>query len=1032
LSFRNRTTRFSSRPPTDSISQITAPTVAGLSFAGTTPTPTPTPTPTVTRATRVTRPRSVFRPSTPRITTVTRPTPPTPVTRVVSTPTPTPTRATRVTRAVSVFRPPPRDDFQRSLTPLPVVREAFAQQPPRQIQERARPTVAGLSLAPARTVTKPPRDDVAIATSAFVPVSRPPTPPTEREERPFSLTGTPSTPEDLLGRQDPSFFLSVGQQRQAGIGTAPLSSDPTARAILGGFEQVTKGVSAFERKRFEEEVLRPRGIDPRGILGEGIGGFSEFSVGFSEEIFAQGSSIINLGSFISEEVRRTGRVNIPFTDIGLDTGFEPDPLVPPRRDLFVAPTVTAEFTGGLIEGVIQGGDALALARQRAEERIAVQPQIRSVGQIGGFVLPLALGGASLIGATVKAPRAFLPQLGTTITGAPVVESVQVARGLTLFGRPIVSRIAGEGGGVVLGAPRGLQLTGTVERLASTPRFAEGLAEGGRFQQKINREVLQNLVNQGKISPADIQSFDDFARITKLANQTPVNILRGFGNMPVEHVKSGKETKALINYFRRNPELQVKGSFSQIPQIRKAGLRQAGDIDIDLSRFPDNVALSGLKADELVGVLNQASKGSGRNFFAGSGKETGKVFVKTKGGKKNKVAEFLNENDGDQALRNKSDIVFSTKGITKGLDVEGVNITRLTQQFRRKAASVFTLQAQGTKGVPDAIGSQAFRLGAPKGRFEKDAIDLYHIGKTQVTTLRNLNRVDKFKLNIKIKGHSKVKIDKFDDAVEGLRKQFPEVNFDTAPSRAVKEVLSFTKSNPLRSLASKSLKGSGKAFRKSVSVSGSGSFARELNSIFSNPSFKSPSRVSPRISPSRLSPFSPSGFVSSPSRVSIPSRVSPPSSPFSPSGSGFGGGSVFDPFPSSPSGISPPSRSPSFPRPPPTSPPAVSSLAGADPSGLFFLPQGQLRRRKLTRKERRSRLGGRLFDIADEPFGAVAVGLGFFVETQRGETSIEEALGVDDEPLTRQERQARARLGRNGGRRRRENFAEGFDFGGFFG
>ena len=76
----------------------------------------------------------------------------------------------------------------------------------------------------------------------------------------------------------------------------------------------------------------------------------------------------------------------------------------------------------------------------------------------------------------------------------------------------------------------------------------------------------------------------------------------------------------------------------------------------------------------------------------------------------------------------------------------------------------------------------------------------------------------------------------------------------------------------------------------------------------------------------------------------------------------------------------------------------------------------------------------MFDIADEPFGEVAVGLGFFVETERGETSVEEALGLDDEefePITRQEKQARARLGRGSGRKRRENFAEGFDFGEFF-
>jgi len=271
MSFRNRTTRFSPTQSeilsggtptrvTDSISRISAPTVAGLSFAGTTPRPTIRPTQaeilsggTPTRVTRATR--FTPRPPTPR------PPTPTPTTRV-SRPTQSEILSggtpTRVTRARSVFRPPPRDDFQRSLTPLPVVREAFAlPEPPRQIQERA-VRVAGVPFTPARTVTKPVRDDVAIATSSFVPVSPPP--PTREEGIPFSLTGKPKTEVDILARQDPSFFLSVGQQRQAGISTAPLSADPTARAILGGFEQVTKGVSAFERSRFDERLSKG-GID---------------------------------------------------------------------------------------------------------------------------------------------------------------------------------------------------------------------------------------------------------------------------------------------------------------------------------------------------------------------------------------------------------------------------------------------------------------------------------------------------------------------------------------------------------------------------------------------------------------------------------------------------------------------------------------------------------------------------------------------------------------------------------------------------
>ena len=961
MSFRNRTTRFSAKQPTDSISvisQVVAPTISQQR--------------TVTRATRFT---------------------PTPTPRPTPTPTPTP-RPTQIVRTTRFTpQPRPRDDFQRSLSVFPV-REAFADSVPREIPQK-------------QIISQQREPSVTRRVTRFTPVRT--TPKRVRiDEKSSFMVAPPRTPtreEELFARQDPSSFLTIGQQRQAGVGVAPpLSRDKTTAQVFGEIEKVTKGVSAVTRERIEEEILVPRGIDPRSPVGEVAGGFAELSIGFTEEVFAQGTSLLNLGSFIGEEVKRRGV-------------FGEAELVAPRRDLFVAPTVSAEFTGGLIEGVIQGGDPLALARERAEARLAGQTQIRSIGQIGGFALPLVLGGASLIGATVKAPRAFLPQATTSLLGTPAVETTQIARGITIFGRPIVSRVAGEGGGFTLGAPKGVQLSGAVERLGSTPRFAEGVAEGGKFQQKVNREVLEELLIKGKISPADVQSFDDFARISKLANATPVNIVRGFGSMPIEHVKSGKETKALINYFRTNPELQVKGSFAQIPQIRKAGLRQAGDIDIDLSKFPDNIALSGVKAKELVGVLNSASQGSGRKFFAGTGKQTGKVFVKDNKGKNNKVAEFLNDLDGEEAIKGKTDIVFGVKGTTKGVDVEGVNITKLTQQFKRKTASVFSFQQKGTKGVPDAPSGVEFRLGAPKGRFEKDIVDLYQIGKTQVANLRGLNRVDNFKLNLKIRGNSKAKIDKFDDTVEGLRKRFPEVNFDKKPSRAVKEVLDFSRSNPLKSLGSKSLKSSGKGFK---SVSGSGSFSRELNSIFSNPSFKvKPSKVSPSIS-GRASPsiFSPSGVS--------PSGVSP---------SGFGSGSIFDPFPSSPSpsGASPSGSFPSgsFPTPP-QSPPAVSSITGADPSGLFFLPQGQIRRpRRRLRKGRGSRLGGRLFDIADEPFGKVAVGLGFFVETQRGESSIDEALGLPDEPLTRQERQARARLGRSGGRSQ-ENFAEGFDFGGFFG
>jgi len=104
---------------------------------------------------------------------------------------------------------------------------------------------------------------------------------------------------------------------------------------------------------------------------------------------------------------------------------------------------------------------------------------------------------------------------------------------------------------------------------------------------------------------------------------------------------------------------------------------------------------------------------------------------------------------------------------------------------------------------------------------------------------------------------------------------------------------------------------------------------------------------------------------------------------------------------------------------PASSPLFPPIGGA---GLLF-PFGEERRRRI-RKRRKSKLGARLFDVAEEPFGEVAVGLGFFIE-QKGTETIEEAIGTDTDfsfdPITRQERQARARLGITTKRKRKKGF-----------
>lgn len=116
---------------------------------------------------------------------------------------------------------------------------------------------------------------------------------------------------------------------------------------------------------------------------------------------------------------------------------------------------------------------------------------------------------------------------------------------------------------------------------------------------------------------------------------------------------------------------------------------------------------------------------------------------------------------------------------------------------------------------------------------------------------------------------------------------------------------------------------------------------------------------------------------------------------------------------------------------PTRPRLKPPVTRIRPSGFFpFLPPfGEPRRRKKGKK-RKSRLGGRLFDVATEPFGEVAVGLGFFIEQATPEQTIAEAIGtadIDFEPITRQERQARQRLGRTTKRRRNSRNQNQFDF-----
>ena len=77
--------------------------------------------------------------------------------------------------------------------------------------------------------------------------------------------------------------------------------------------------------------------------------------------------------------------------------------------------------------------------------------------------------------------------------------------------------------------------------------------------------------------------------------------------------------------------------------------------------------------------------------------------------------------------------------------------------------------------------------------------------------------------------------------------------------------------------------------------------------------------------------------------------------------------------------------------PPTRPPPRTRI----PPPVLVPRLGQdnrLRRILASKPKKKSKVGKRLFDVADTPFGKVEVGLGFFIE-QRGDESIAEAIGT---------------------------------------
>lgn len=442
-----------------------------------------------------------------------------------------------------------------------------------------------------------------------------------------------------------------------------------------------------------------------------------------------------------------------------------DPRIKEETKQKLEPTGVGKFIGSFFEAgefaITDGksGKPLEKGLQETYDQIASDPK-RFFSELPGEA-GLAETGGVAVKALTPVVKKFLP-FGTE----KVVQFTKdnptgevVGRIITFGDRQIGGIVKNQAGKTRFGKIKSEDINVDKFDINAERGFEIGYGTPVSNSIYLSDDVLSRMTNKDIITKQEADLLAKAREVIPTTKGIEDKALRGFGDTPFKHLDKD-ETQALLKFVGEQ-KLTVKGSLTQIPQVEaKAGLRQAGDLDVDVKSAKEANKL----ADGLMKALN---KKSDQQFTS----VQGKVFDS----KGNKIAEFLSplESSGSGgtprslATSSKPNSVFNTKIPKKTLTVEGVKIDVLEKQLLEKIKSAFSIQKKG---------DNAFEFGPPEFRLNKDVGDTVRLLESKSTTAQGqgqgvtANRIDDFVGDIKDTFGKKVDFDQptnFEFSVPGI-------------------------------------------------------------------------------------------------------------------------------------------------------------------------------------------------------------------------------------------------------------------------
>ena len=423
----------------------------------------------------------------------------------------------------------------------------------------------------------------------------------------------------------------------------------------------------------------------------------------------------------------------------------------------------------------------------------------------------------------------------TVTGAPVKEAVQVATEYKLFGKPIISKVY-ENPTTVNVVKKGQQIvdtkmvdntgsyslgkTKTGDVLAKTDLNPQGrgleIITGTKTQTRFNKEIVNELVKEGKMNQGDVKFIKDIERGVKLAREEKPIIYSGFGEKPLKYIPSGGMTQSImkglniaqspINFIKLRTRLgQVGGSMGQDTQLKPWWQKGAKhDIDIDTPKTKDAIRHNKTIYDEVLQHSTDDVK-----IEMASNKKKITVTSKETGGKPDEFIEFLDEKDAVkyQSVAQSSGLRFNEKYRTDKLskilhqplkDADySIKVRDIRDQILAKASSVISIQGRSTekfKGTVE-IGSWEAKQNRlidegvlhvdPPSLRGKDTVDLYKIFKSRAEELSESSNTSK-----QNKGKE------LDEIAESIKERSPELDYSQKAGDTVSEIVSESSASSL--------------------------------------------------------------------------------------------------------------------------------------------------------------------------------------------------------------------------------------------